>query len=591
MAIWPRAFLRRLRSRLLRREVHVWYDRAYRLPVSGLEVAGMEPRRADFAAFWLGKSGAVAPASFRAPRRVALADLARVHSPELLESLGRAETLGRVFAADASDVPVDEVMATVRLACGGTLQAARETLLTRRPALNLLGGFHHAAPAAAGGYCPVNDIAVAVAALRQEGFGGRVAVLDLDAHPPDGTAACLGRDPWCWIGSLSGSDWGRLPGVDEVVLPEGAGDAEYLDRLGALLGRMPRPDLAFVVAGGDVLAGDRMGRLGLTLDGARRRDLRVAAALDGLPAVWLPGGGYHPGAWRVLAGTGMALAAGTLEPIPPGYDPLIESFQDIARSLTPDQLGRIGEVSLEDVEEELGLRSSRQRPLLGYYTAAGLEYAFHRYGIFEMLGRLGYSNFRVPFDRAGPGERLRLFGEADGAEHLLVEAILERRQVAGHGVLYVHWLTLRHPRARFSEQRPALPGQDVPGLGLGREAGELLAIMALRLGLAAVVYRPAHYHTAFPARHYFAFVDPERQGRFEALVRDLSHLPLGEATRALDEGRVLIDGRPYRWEADQMAFWLSESPDQTGLAAHERDRVRFSVLPPGAPRPPEDPPR
>jgi acetoin utilization deacetylase AcuC-like enzyme len=581
----PRAFLHRLRARLFRREVHVWYDRAYRLPVSGLETGGMEPRRADFAAFWLQESRAVAPASFHAPRRVTYADLARVHSPELLESLGRAETLGHVFATDASDVPVDEVMATVRLACGGTLEAARETLRTRRPTLNLLGGFHHAAPAVAGGYCPVNDIAVAVAAVRQEGFHGRVVVLDLDAHPPDGTAACLGRDPSSWIGSLSGSDWGHLEGVDEVVLPEGAGDREYLDQLGALLGRMPRPELAFVIAGGDVLAGDRMGRLGLTLEGARRRDLRVAAALEGVPAVWLPGGGYHRDAWRVLAGTGMALATGSPVPIPPGYDPLTEAFQDIAAGLSLERLGRSGEFSMEDVEEDLGLVPSRGRLLLGYYTAAGLEYAFHRYGIFEMLQRLGYAHFRAAFDRAGPGERLRVFGEADGTEHMLVEAILERRRVAGHGVLYVHWLTLRHPRARFSERRPALPGQDVPGLGLAREAGEMLAIMALRLGLAAVVYRPAHYHTAYPARHYFSFVDPARQGRFEALVRDLAGLSLREGTQALDEGRVLVDGRPYRWEADEMAFWLGEPPGGPGEVGRERDRVRFSVLPPGAARP------
>jgi acetoin utilization deacetylase AcuC-like enzyme len=578
MAVGPRAFFYRLRSWLHRREVHLWYDRAYRLPVTGLEAVGMEPRRADFAAFWLKESRAVAPESFRTPRRVAYADLARVHSPELLESLGRAETLGHIFGADPTDVPVDEVMATVRLACGATLEAARETLRTRRPALNLLGGFHHAAPAVAGGYCPVNDIAVAVAALRHEGFDGRVAVLDLDAHPPDGVAACLAGDPSSWVGSLSASDWGRLEGVDEVVLPEGTGDGEYLDQLGALIGRMPRPKLAFVIAGGDVLAGDRMGRLGLTLEGARLRDLLVAAEIEGLPAVWLPGGGYHRDAWRVLAGTGMALATGSLEPIPPGYDPLTEAFHDIARSLSLERLGRSGEFSMADVEEDLGLRPTRQL-LLGYYTASGMEYAFHSYGIFEMLQRLGYAHFRVEFDVAGPGERVRVFGEAGGEEHLLVEAILERRRVAGHGALYVHWLTLRHPRARFSERRPQLPGQDVPGLGLAREAGEMLALMALRLGLAAVVFRPAHYPTAYVGRHYFAFVDPARQGRFEALVRDLSGLSLIEATQAIDEGRVLLDGQPYRWEADEMAFWLAESPAEPGEVAHERDRVRFSVGP------------
>jgi acetoin utilization deacetylase AcuC-like enzyme len=579
MAIGPRAFFYRLRSWLHRREVHVWYDRAYRLPLSGLEVAGMEPRRADFAAYWLKESRAVAPESFRTPRRVAYADLARVHTPELLESLGRPETLAHVFAADPSEVPVDEVMATVRLACGATLEAARETLRTRGPALNLLGGFHHAAPAVAGGYCPVNDIAVAVAALRQEGFDGRVAVLDLDAHPPDGLAACLARDPSSWVGSISASDWGRLEGVDEVVLPEGTGDGEYLDQLGALLGRMPRPKLAFVIAGGDVLAGDRMGRLGLTLEGARLRDLLVASEIEGLPAVWLPGGGYHRDGWRVLAGTGMALATASLEPIPAAFDPLTEAFQDIAQSLSLERLGQSGEFSMDDLEEELGLRPSRQRLLLGYYTADGIEYAFHRYGLFEMLQRLGYAHFRVAFDRAGPGERLRVFGEASGVEHLLVEAILERRRVAGYEVLYVHWLTLRHPRAQFSGHRPQLPGQDVPGLGLAREAGEMMALMALRLGLAGVVYRPAHYHTAFPGRDYFTFVDSARQGRFEALLRDLSGLSLKEASQAIDEGRVLLDGQPYRWEAEEMAFWLCESPAEPGEVAHERERARFTVRP------------
>ncbi len=150
----------------------------------------------------------------------------------------------------------------------------------------------------------------AIATLRAEGFRGRVAVLDLDAHPPDGLAACLDADRDVWIGSLSGSDWGPLPRADETVLPPGTQDPAYLDALGALLSRMPRPRLAFVIAGGDVLAGDRLGTLGLTVAGARERDLLVASELEGVPSVWLPGGGYSDRAWHVLAGTGMAVAAG-----------------------------------------------------------------------------------------------------------------------------------------------------------------------------------------------------------------------------------------------------------------------------------------
>ena len=82
--------------------------------------------------------------------------------------------------------------------------------------------------------------------------------------------------------------------------------------------------------------------------------------------------------------------------------------------------------------------------------------------------------------------------------------------------------------------------------------------------------------------HELAFVDPDRQGRFEALMRDLAGVSLVEATAALDEGRVLVNGEPYAWEADEMAFWLRESPAEPGEVAAERDRVKFAIVPPPA---------
>lgn len=569
--------LTRLTSWLHRRDVSVWYDPLYRLPMSGIEATvGLEPRRADFAAWWLRECHAVAASAFRRPHRISFENLARVHTPEHLESLGRPESLAAIFSVDPSDVPVDEVMTTVRLACGGTLGGARESLRTRAPALNLLGGFHHAAPASAAGFCPVNDVAVAIVTLRAEGFRGQVAVLDLDAHPPDGLVACLDADRDVWIGSLSGSDWGPLPRADETVLPPGTADPAYLDALGALLSRMPRPRLAFVIAGGDVLAGDRLGTLGLTVAGARERDLLVAAELEGVPSVWLPGGGYSDRAWHVLAGTGMAVAASSREEIPARYDPMLARFSRVSAALSPSELTENGELSAEEIEEELGLRPRRQRVLLGFYTAAGIEHAFYRYGVFDQLERLGYRQFRAAFDAQGAGERVRIFGQSGGEEHLLIEAVLERRRVTGVETLYVHWLSLRNPHAQFSEKRPRLPGQEVPGLGLAREIGTMLARMAVRLGLGGVAFRPAHYHTAYAARHEFHFVDPGRQGRFEALVRDLAGVSLLEATVAVAEGKVRMNGAPYAWEADEMAYWLGESTADAGEVERERERARFS---------------
>ncbi len=573
--------LARLLDRLARRELPVWYSPLYRLPLSGTDVSlGVQSRRADRALWWLVETRAIRPADVHEPAAISYDELHRVHTAELLESLENATTLAGIFADDSSGIGIDEILSTVRLACGGTLAAARLALQRRGPTLNLLGGFHHAAPGAAGRFCPVNDIAIAVAALRAEGFSGRVAVLDLDAHPPDGLAACLREDAATWIGSISGSDRGPLPGVDETMLPQGASDELYLATLTTLLGRMPRPALAFVLAGGDVLAGDRSGQLGLTLEGARLRDLEVAHALRGVPSVWVPAGGYHADSWRVLAGTGMVLASRSTEPIPRRYDPLTARFARISRELSPEDIAET-EINTADVEETLGLASqhSRHRLFLGYYTAVGAQHALIQFGVLALLRRLGYGWFRIVIDGAGLGDRLRLFGQAKGKEHLLVELVAELRHLGSENVLYVHWLTMRNPIAQFSPARPRLPGQEVPGLGLSRELSEMLALMARRLGCAGVAIRPGHYHIAYGARRDLAFIDPRRQGRFEALIRDLSGIPLLEATQAVSHGRVLLDGKPYLWEADEMAHWL-ESRDDAGRAeaiTRERERCRFAL--------------
>ena len=572
----------RVRRWLHGRDLAVWYAPEYRFPLSALEArTGFEPRRADFVLWFLFERHALGRRNLRAPRRAEYHELARVHTPELLDSLGRPETLARVWSLDPSDVPVDETMNTIRLACGATIDAARELLSAENPrsvgrrALNLLGGFHHARPDVAGGNCPVNDVAVAVAAVRADGFKGRVLVLDLDAHPPDGTAACLAADPSCWIGSISGSRWNALPEtVDETVLPERAGDGAYLAALDALLARMPRGELAFVLAGGDVLAQDPVGRLGLTLEGCRARDLRVVDALLRVPSLWLPAGGYSPLAWRVLAGSGLALGIRSRAPVPEDYDPLVSRFSAIASSLTAHDLGE-PDTGMDEVAEQLGISTPRRRLLLEFYSAEGLEHALHRYGVLGELRRMGYGPFRAELHREGVGQSARLVDAPSG--QTLIEVVLERAEVAGARVLYVHWLTLRNPRARFSAERPALPGQDVPGLGLAREIEELLLRMAARLGLEGIAFRPSAYHLAFAGRATLRFVDPARQGRFEALVDLLSELPLLEATRAVAEKRVRLDGEPYAWEADEMVKWLQPRPDDRPAIDAARAAARFML--------------
>jgi acetoin utilization deacetylase AcuC-like enzyme len=557
-------------NRARREDIRVYYHEAYRLPLSSGDSGQLEVRRADDAAHYLLKMGAVAEEAVVTPEPISYEDLQRVHTPEYLESLHLPETLAKIFAVDVSDVLADELLQSIRLSCGGTLAAARHSVATGEACLNLLGGFHHAAPDRGAGFCALNDVAVAIAALRSDGFELPVAILDLDFHPPDGTDACLTALQNVWMGSLSGEHWGPLPHTDETQLPLGTPDEDYLAALDALLQRVPQSGLYFILSGADVLAGDRLGGFSLSLGGVRERDVRVKRALGSSPQVWLPAGGYSTHAWKILAGTGLVLALESSEAIALEYDPLAHRLEGIAKSLQPESLsGDALTLSEADVADAMGLRPTGPRRLLGFYTTEGIEYALERYRFLQYVRRLGYSSLRVSFDRVDVFDRARLTGRMGGEVVTLVELEVTRKIIGPYECLFVNWMTLRNPRAKFSSVRPKLPGQDVPGLGLAKELIQLMTLMAKRLSLQGVASCPSWYHMAFAGRHDSRFLNPERQGRFEALTRDLKSATLLEATRAVAEGRVHLLGAPYAWEADDMVRLL---PDVAPL--HDAARVQ-----------------
>lgn len=580
--------LGRLADRLGRRlrghtPLPVWQHPTFRLScVEALGATGIEPRRADLA-WW-----AVEALRLRyrfAPKlapQATWAELGLVHTDAHLDAVTNPRDLSRMFGLDTDQFPVDTILDTLRHGVGGVIAAARHARLHGGPTVCLLGGFHHAFPDHGGGLCALNDVAVAVAVLRAEGFDGPIAVLDLDAHPPDGTAAALAHDPKVWIGSISGSDWGPLAGaVDETLLPPGSDDAACLSALRALLDRAPPTALTFVLAGADPLAGDRFGRLAMTEAGLRERDRLVLAWLDDGPSVWVPAGGYRPDAWRVLANTLLELTGDDDTELPADLDPLAAHFDWIAGGLDPHLLG------LLDTDEPLDERDlfhpdPNRRRLLDHYTTQGLELALARYGVLDQLRHLGYRDLRVEIRREALGDRLLLTGTGadapDGARHLLVEAILAVEVHADERWLFVHWLTLRHPRGSFAPGRRPLPGQEVPGLGLGREAGELLLKIAQRLDLAGVMLRPAWVHTAWGLREGFRFLDPTTEGEFEALLRD--RLPNGGITALaadLQAGRVRKNDEPWTWRAEPMAFRAQPGPDDRAQIDAARDAATFTV--------------
>jgi acetoin utilization deacetylase AcuC-like enzyme len=181
---------------------------------------------------------------------------------------------------------------------GGTLAAARDAMEAGFGG-NLAGGTHHAFRAEGSGFCVFNDLAVAILTLRRDGLAARAAVIDLDVHQGDGTAAIFEDDAAVLTVSMHGENnfpFRKQRSRIDIGLADGTGDAEYLEHVKQLLPRVLAfaPDVIFYQSGVDGLVGDRLGRLALTLEGIQERDGLVleATKAHGIPAVITLGGGY-----------------------------------------------------------------------------------------------------------------------------------------------------------------------------------------------------------------------------------------------------------------------------------------------------------
>ena len=156
---------------------------------------------------------------------------------------------------------------------GGTLAASRDAMACGFGG-NLAGGTHHAFRGEGSGFCVFNDLAVAILALRRDGLAARAAVVDLDVHQGDGTAAIFQDDPAVLTLSMHGEHnfpFRKQRSRIDIALADGTGDDEYLRRLRQVLPAVTdfRPDVIFYQSGVDGLAGDRLGRLSLTHGGTK----------------------------------------------------------------------------------------------------------------------------------------------------------------------------------------------------------------------------------------------------------------------------------------------------------------------------------
>lgn len=186
-----------------------------------------------------------------------------------------------------------------RVAVQGTINAS-VFALTDGLGANLAGGTHHAFPGHGEGFCVLNDVAVACRVLLNAGAVNRILIMDMDVHQGNGTAFVFEDDPRVYTFSMHGArnyPFRKQISSKDIGLADRIGDDEYLSLIHQAVPTVfdeAQPDLVFYLAGVDVHAKDRFGRLKMTREGMHERDRYVLQAVKKLnvPLVLLLSGGY-----------------------------------------------------------------------------------------------------------------------------------------------------------------------------------------------------------------------------------------------------------------------------------------------------------
>jgi len=183
-------------------------------------------------------------------------------------------------------------------ATGGTIAAAYAALADGY-ASNLAGGTHHSFADRGEGFCVLNDVAVAIRSLRARNRLRRAAIVDCDVHQGNGTATIFTADDDTFTFSIHGANNYPLFKAQsslDVELPDATSDDEYLTTLATHLHSafQNHPEIVFYLAGADPYAGDKLGRLAVSIEGLRERDAFVLSECyeRQVPVVTVMSGGY-----------------------------------------------------------------------------------------------------------------------------------------------------------------------------------------------------------------------------------------------------------------------------------------------------------
>ena len=235
---------------------------------------------------------------FFEPEIADLKHILAVHEKEYVEQLLNLTLNPKAARKIGFPLSAALVERELRIA-NGTILGALKSFDTG-VSFNIAGGTHHAYSNRGEAFCMLNDQAIGAKYIQNKGLASKILIVDLDVHQGNGTAEIFRNDASVFTFSMHGKT--NYPFVKEqsdldIALENNTKDAEYLSILKKTLPKLinqKKPDFIYYLCGVDVIETDKLGKLGLTIEGCKERDRFVLQTCFEfkIPVVCSMGGGY-----------------------------------------------------------------------------------------------------------------------------------------------------------------------------------------------------------------------------------------------------------------------------------------------------------
>ena len=244
--------------------------------------------------------GTASEADFFEPEICDLAPVLAIHTTAYVNDLLRL-TLDTKAARKIGFPLSRELIERELIIAQGTITGAQKSFDTK-VSFNIAGGTHHAFSDHGEAFCLLNDQAIAAQFLLNQKLAKKIVIIDLDVHQGNGTAEIFQNNANVFTFSTHGKTnypFKKETSDLDIAFDDGTTDDAFLKTIGDIIPKLietQKPDFIFYLAGVDILASDKLGKLSCSLDGCKKRDELVfeLCSKHQIPVQVSMGGGYSP---------------------------------------------------------------------------------------------------------------------------------------------------------------------------------------------------------------------------------------------------------------------------------------------------------